>query len=989
MEEIVCRPMPDCASGLATARGVFFGEHAWITREAMRRAGLGALAEGPAIPKYYSPRRPLRVGTEEFASYEPSAAGRGMQVLTERLNTVAEFAHIPDWSWSVFDYLLGNEHCFLNDVAREPLERIQACHQFTTHMGPANSTHFPPQARAVYLLYHRIALDLAVRCSELADTLREDASVYPAAAQRHLPAGLRDYLQKTVLVACEREAMAFEAIATHYSGDAWSSGHMWQRWGMPDYPGLLPLPFQPLKEGRQWFAVALGAWSGIQHGWRAVAAGTLKLAGRDAEHDRLCMPGPFYGVDQHEVQWKYPGQDTLHSGAGDDYLFPCKGLYKTDAAGKPLPIWALTNSPVIAEKRLNHYDKPVHLMGFQSERMLDCLAAGFRRTYNAGPRLQTDGAPLPDGPIADPDDERCWTQRVTNRSFYLGTGMSAWPASRSPAFYARVMIHRILREYGASPDLVDRRIARYLDRLSRAVRISMTAQQTRVAFLGLTDPEGTQLAELEGAVMGSLLTFGRNSEYVDRINHHRVSYLERPVSRWTTRPLEARCTSDADCPIDSWCGATPTEDGARHCIPKEAAIVQAFRPAHLTELCAEDDEAAMRAATGACLASGDRASVACDACVEVVLPKLRNACDEQSWMRVVPALAEGDDKRLWHGSLCDYAGVEPAAPVYEPYDPSDVGDARRAARDHCARPPIEASAEEPSYAHHRDPPSLNSPMGLSRVGTLRGNICGAGYLEAREPSWTFHHDRSEEHEDKYDYRFVLTAPRGASGKSPIKDLEFGLYLGDCTQRIIAATAPKDLNGDGVAEAYELTWSATKPDQYVCVRVKAGGYRVSTPYQLAVSVGGVDLAEGEVGIYTAWIEVRNACAACIGAELDFRAEPQDRVRHNRGVHSSWSTVMISREGSTFSRPNVSRTFRSFVGLEPTHLAVRGKCTWPQDQRGSGTAECAYGSWFLQLPRSRPAKRHALVRVTIGCKGEVSCSVSAAPKALGGPWMRFEE
>ncbi len=132
-------------------------------------------------------------------------------------------------------------------------------------MGPVNSGHFLPQASQFLAHYHALALDRAGSCRTMRDTLGSHATRF------------RSYLE-----ACEVEALSLEAVAHHYLEDAWSSGHMWQRWGstaLADFPD---------RES----AVLVAITSGVIHGARGDLQSRVPAwTGLDVA-DALCAPGP-------------------------------------------------------------------------------------------------------------------------------------------------------------------------------------------------------------------------------------------------------------------------------------------------------------------------------------------------------------------------------------------------------------------------------------------------------------------------------------------------------------------------------------------------------------------------------------------------------------------------------------------------------------------------------------------------------------------------
>jgi len=131
---------------------------------------------------------------------------------------VGEFTHLPDFSWALWDWASGHETCPL-----EGASSLADCHDFAAHMGPVNSNHFVPQYREYYRHYHQLALARAAECRTLETRLASAA-------------GRFDEYQRE----CELEALTLEAVGQHYLQDAWSMGHMWERWGsstLTDFPG--------------------------------------------------------------------------------------------------------------------------------------------------------------------------------------------------------------------------------------------------------------------------------------------------------------------------------------------------------------------------------------------------------------------------------------------------------------------------------------------------------------------------------------------------------------------------------------------------------------------------------------------------------------------------------------------------------------------------------------------------------------------------------
>ena len=361
---IVCAG-PDrlaCADGPDSARGHLVGEHVALAFEALERAGLGSFNAAPLVLRYWSDGQAVPV-PEGGTAVGPSVAPTGPAAMTaavERRHWLAEFAEVTDLSYSLSDWLLGNEHCLapnalVDEVVGTP-EGVAACHTFASHMGAVNSTHFPPQTRAMYELYHAHALRRAAECLALQDAF--------AVAPEHPGSATMDEAVR----ACEEQALVLEAVASHYLGDSWATGHMWERWGSP--------LFAPSALGR-FNAQIVALVSGLIDGWRSVARSNL--GDFRLQHDRLCMPGRFDPDNAAEpvVEWRYAPEaldDGVREGGGDLYLFACNALDMD-------PERAVESAPALA---------------FQYERMIPCLALGFAEVYASGP--ETRGSLAPDAP---------------------------------------------------------------------------------------------------------------------------------------------------------------------------------------------------------------------------------------------------------------------------------------------------------------------------------------------------------------------------------------------------------------------------------------------------------------------------------------------------------------------------------------------------------------------------------------------------------------
>ncbi len=819
--ERICAPTceeVECADGVAKARGTQLGEHTWITHEAMRWAGLATYAEDEELFDYHGLGGDV---TPDYDSLEP-AGGGAMVASVARPYTIPELSQLPDMSYSMIDFLLGNEHCPVIGMPRGSLAEVEQCHQYK-HMGSMNSTHFLPQAHKMYEHYRALAVETAERCA-----LMHSAFGASEADPLH---PMQALVQSEYAVACEREALAWQAIASHYLEDAWSSGHMWQRWGSPLYgqseegwPGDL--------------AVALV--SGLFHGYRSVAesvgVGDVDVGdlGIGLEHDQLCMPGPYGtsfvpGVEPSASIVEWLGADgAWHAGGGDEYLFACQN----SRTG-----WSVAEHVAL---------RP------QYQRMLTCLARGFGEVYDAGPKTAGDRAPSGsfDPTVGSSLDTSCWAQRATNASMWQAAGISGWPESRNAKIVSKLLVKLTASQSGVEID-------------QERFRIELTYVHLAAEALALKDPRGTQFANAPPPLLG----LQPNGAYEGLIPDG-VEYLEPPRAAWG--PADApqqRCTSDAECSYSRYCGAAGA-DGARACQNAGAAILYAFREAETPAWCEAETVDSISDAARTCAEWGGDA---CDACERLVLPHVANACDAGSYEPAVRALELDDDEpdvMIDHRAVChvladggSLVSTEPAT-VYRPYDPAVDQDFRRAAQRFCleGRP---VSAEAFTYDFDVDWPAPAEDvfdLGSSAPPFRRArNTCGAGIATHR---WRLGHraEFTDPHTHTLAVRpLPLVEADGTEHIAETTDLEVNAYLGP-------ACAGADLiaSGEPVGDHLELTLDFPPgADVEVCVRVKAKRYDLWSSYELEETRPscGRHIATGDAT--TCMVRQRDATVWCWG------------------------------------------------------------------------------------------------------------------------------
>ncbi len=888
-----------CREGIASTRGRMLSEHTFITRLAMIQAGLQDYTVDSAFPAYWSVSDPAVDGSG--GTYEPASAARAQvwvapgasDQVVYRYMTIPELAQLPDHSYSLSDLLLGNEKCLPGNSPCRLSNQIDgqslsATHNFKPHMGAVNSTHFGEQAHATYQLYHQIATLVAERCLAMRDAITdsdfvkdlkkqhfvvqkhplEDEVIGQATPPAGGPLGPSDVVNE--VRTCEREALVFEAIGSHFLADAWSSGHMWGRWGSPLFAGT--------EYGRS-FAIASAMVAGMLHGARGAfdeydvaICSSLPLEGSplvyqtipqncswgvlNLMNDQMCMPGPFYmpapypvlqnesWLSQTSTEFRYPdgrnpfgnvlfntdteGTNSLFAAAGDLYLLPCRSL---------------------GHRAVLDSDNPY--LKAQRSKMLDCAARGFAEVYNAGPRTGTAGAPVPySAGLSAAEDPLCWSQLVTNQSISLGWGFTG----RRPL--ARVIL--------GDP------LADNLETLVNAVGTDVgTTQLEQLAHIvAARDPSGVQLAVSGLVPEGEHFLFQISNvkgaeivrAYDDGIDRNGVDYYDgRYPEKWQSYfegPVS--CATDRDCSAGSYCATGFT--GSHFCQPQETAIMSVYRHGETPAWCTTDSKAALEAAAVACHSSVET-SVACNACVDAVLPHLRNACDDKTFLPASHQLSwdpiiNDSDKTLFQlRSLCDVydgQGITPGAvspprqimPVYRLYDPANAASARSAALDFCkegrkiyfADPHDSGVIKlnlQPGTAAAQDT-HLYGPTeawSFDDVETAYGcvvfNVCGT----TTDPGYLNYVDEATDPRPTHVHTFKVHAapifePDGKKHLAKLtpyqeRELDFRAFQGpDCN--VPAAHVTQRADGDDLA----LDWTVTKGQHdSICIRLKQNSYTV--------------------------------------------------------------------------------------------------------------------------------------------------------------------
>jgi hypothetical protein len=457
---------PACApeAGPHVVRARWIGpldEHRAIFERTRRLAGLPESISSTVRLQVFTDGHVVNDGHAQIATLTPTAF-ESARATANRYFTVGELAQLPDFSYALWDWATGNEECPLPDVGTDAVD----CHAFGTHMGPVNANHFVPQSREFYAAGHRAAMTRAAACREMATRLGEDAR------------GNGPYARYAL--ACEIEALAIEAVAQHYLQDAWSTGHMWQRWGAPE---LGDLPGRNTDERRA-RALLVALTAGLVHGARGVLQAVPSSVAYDV-NDALSAPlaGVRFVLDGHLVQ-----------GLGDDYL---------DTMVPP------------------RSDTPNPLYRAQYERMMQCTSAGLLEVYRESGMqhgaLRADAA-LHGG--IDPTSDACWSQRVTNLAMQAALGIQyrVLGVQNETELDAR-LVSWMLPNLGVTSGH-----AAMNDLLRNQFRFDLTRVVSRVRLIARTTPDATQLAD---GAFGDFMGVHPNGAYLEQARH--TTYADPPA----------------------------------------------------------------------------------------------------------------------------------------------------------------------------------------------------------------------------------------------------------------------------------------------------------------------------------------------------------------------------------------------------------------------------------------------------------------------------
>lgn len=471
--ESVCNQYPDpradvlqlgapspCApsSGPNTARHRWVGqldEHRALFLAAAGAVGLPSAALATVRLDVYTRAAGVAVGNASAPTLVPALPEEAERVQT-RAFTVAELAQLPDYSYGLWDWAQGHEVCPPELGATDPA----FCHDFASHMGPVNANHFPPMAQTFYLASHALALERAAACAALGASLGTQAARFAANVE-----------------ACAVEALALEAVAQHYLQDAWSTGHMWQRWGSPDLADF------PGADGpsRREVAVLVALASGLIHGSRGVLQKLPAWTSFDV-NDAMCAPDDAV---------RFQSDLGLLGGVGDDYL------------------WALPP-----------FGGGEAYQG-QWSRLLACSGTGLLEVYRAaGEPFGPAGAgftPLPADALRGAE---CFGQRATNAAVLEGMALDFKTG------FGQVHLALDSRLVGVLVPVVATETGEVKvgPRTHAAFRHGLQRQVSLARLWAKKEPEGTQVAD---GALGDLMGVAPNGAFAARARP--AGYFDPPL----------------------------------------------------------------------------------------------------------------------------------------------------------------------------------------------------------------------------------------------------------------------------------------------------------------------------------------------------------------------------------------------------------------------------------------------------------------------------
>lgn len=486
-----------CDPGPQAAQGRWMGdndEHRQLLVDGLEQAGLPAALNNDIVLKVFVGDTPLGDDVHGLTSVAPANILQATRTAL-RTTSFAEMGQLPDLGYSLWDWASGFETCPIDDIG------AVSCHRFDNHLGLVNAHHFLPQAQNHYAYYHQLAVQRGGECKDLAALLSPQGERLAAFTQ-----------------ACFQEAWVLEGISQHFLTDAWSSGHMWARWGSPVWEDF------PDKSA----AAVVALISGIIHGARA---GLLPLLEGNLDfivdvNDAMCAPTD----PASDIRWRQ-GSGEMSAGVGDLYL----GTLNDE----------------------NDY-------AAQHTALMSCVTSSILQVYEA--MGQPNGAPNPlaTGLVSiDPNSDGCFSQRVSNASLKTGAALDLKLAGEqlhiplTPRLLGRVNFQ--------DSELLGTGLEPFDNERQAEYRWSAMRVIAQIRYFGKFAPDDTNLAAGE---LYPLLDINPNTAYLGRTPL--TPYID-PLLPWELSTGDAAPLHGADAllhvfhsaHVTEWCSAFADEGESR------------------------------------------------------------------------------------------------------------------------------------------------------------------------------------------------------------------------------------------------------------------------------------------------------------------------------------------------------------------------------------------------------------------------------------------
>lgn len=601
-------------------------EHWMITKAAASIAGLPDALGKPFFLRY--PGKNALIASPRAGSSTSFVVGQSQVPTTfnamsaEVLRGISlyELAQVPDESFSVTDWVGGNEVCPLSDIdgAFAPAAGSASddpgqlsCHDYLMALATLNVGHFAPGSRGMYEYYHDLALSRIRQC-------KSDLSFIPQFYRHTGDWEPVSSANDTELHECEREAFTYEMFAQHFMQDAWATGHMWHAWGhaqlseyspvintIPDVVSDTPTPPAENLQGRRaLIAMMTGAFRGMIHGDKSVVTRLLK-------DGSLLREWPT-------VQWIL-NQSPLLNGALSDlaedplsaptYLPSFLSAPVDDPSlTKPVNVSWHNSSGLIAPGAGDDYANLVLTEGSngsdtyaeQRNRLLMCTAKSMRDVYDAGPQAHGVAGVFSGAFPFDSFDigTQCWDQRATNASMY--GSVAPVRISYEPFLFGKdaeqlfgIANKAVLAEKAGAvqlPNLNDK--TAFISLLTKRATLDAVRVTLDYAWNVLLDEEGIDSAT--------------GSRLVEQNGDPEISFLGVPPGK----PL----TSTPPLPYSD----TPTPTVAESVSPQPYFTQRMFWRAHIADVCADDN--LLQTLRDQCVAGASQPGGnpdACTACTEI------------------------------------------------------------------------------------------------------------------------------------------------------------------------------------------------------------------------------------------------------------------------------------------------------------------------------------------------------------------------------------